>query len=106
MKFRRRSPLLVLAVLTASLLALAFAGGAFRGAKIRALVEDEVARANRLRGYAAGFWGGAIAALALYVLTMFEPVTGREAIHLILTATVASALIRFGTLERRALKYG
>lgn len=88
------------------LLALAFAGGQFRGAKIRALVEDEVARANRLRGYAAGFWGGAIAALALYVLTMFEPVTGREAIHLIFTATVASALIRFGTLERRALKDG
>ena len=88
------------------LLALAFAGGQFRGARIRALVEDEVTRANRLRGYAAGFWGGALAAIALYILTMFEPVTGREAIHLILTATVASALIRFGTLERRALSYG
>jgi hypothetical protein len=88
------------------LLALAFAGGQFRGARIRALVEDEVSRANRLRGYAAGFWGGAVAAIALYVVTMFEPLTGREAIHLILTATVASALIRFGTLERRALSYG
>jgi hypothetical protein len=88
------------------LLALAFAGGPFRGRKIRALVEDEVSRANRARGYAAGFWGGCIAAIALYVLTMFEPVTGREAIHIILTATVASALIRFGTLERRALKDG
>ena len=88
------------------LLALAFAGGQFRGAKIRALVEDEVSRANRARGYAAGFWGGCIAAIALYVLTMFEPVGGREAIHIILTATVACALIRFGTLERRALKDG
>jgi hypothetical protein len=88
------------------LLALAFAGGQFRGARIHALVEDEVSRANRLRGYAAGFWGGAIAAIGLYVVTMFEPVSGREAIHIILTATVACALIRFGTLERRALKYG
>ena len=88
------------------LLALAFAGGQFHGPKIRALVEDEVSRANRARGYAAGFWGGCIAAIALYVLTMFEPVTGREAIHIILTGTVASALIRFGTLERRALKDG
>jgi hypothetical protein len=88
------------------LLALAFAGGQFRGARIRALVEDEVSRANRARGYAAGFWGGCIAAIALYMFTMFEPVTGREAIHIILTATVASALIRFGTLERRALKDG
>ena len=88
------------------LLALAFAGGQFRGARIRALVEDDVSRANRARGYEAGFWGGCIAAIALYILTMFEPVTGREAIHIILTATVASALIRFGMLERRALKDG
>jgi hypothetical protein len=88
------------------LLALAFAGGQFRGARIHALVEDEVSRANRARGYAAGFWGGCLAAIGLYILTMFEPVTGREAIHIILTATVASALIRFGTLERRALKDG
>ena len=88
------------------LLAFAFAGGAFRGAKIRALVDDEGARANRARGYAAGFWGGAIAAIALYIVTMFEPVGGREAIHIILTASVASALIRFGTLERRAMRDG
>jgi hypothetical protein len=88
------------------LIALAFAGGHFRGTKIRALVEDEVSRANRLRGYAAGFWGGAVAAVMVYVITMFEPVSGREAIHLILTASVAVALIRFGVLERRALKDG
>jgi hypothetical protein len=88
------------------LLALAFAGGQFRGARIHALVEDEVSRANRARGYAAGFWGGALAAIAVYLLNMFEPVTGREAVHLILTFMVASALIRFGTLERRALKDG
>lgn len=88
------------------MIALAFAGGHFRGAKVRALVEDEVTRANRLRGYAAGFWAGAGAAILLYVINMFEPVAGREAIHLILTALVGAALIRFGTLERRALKEG
>ena len=88
------------------LVALAFAGGHFRGAKVRALVEDEITRANRLRGYAAGFWAAAAAAILLYVLAMFEPVTGREAIHLILTALVGAALIRFGTLERRALAGG
>jgi hypothetical protein len=88
------------------LLALAFAGGHFRGAKVRALVEDEPTRLNRLRGYAAGFWMAAAAALLLYVVSMFEPVTGREAIHVILTFAVAGALIRFGTLERRALKDG
>jgi MFS family permease len=88
------------------LVALAFAGGHFRGPKIRALVEDEVTRLNRLRGYAAGFWAAALAAILLYVLNMFEPLTGREAIHFVLTAAVGAALIRFGTLERRALKDG
>ena len=86
------------------LVAFAFAGGHFRGKAVRELVEDEVARANRAKGYAAGFWAAAVAAIALYVVNMFEPVSGREAIHLILTALVGAAMIRFGALERRALK--
>jgi hypothetical protein len=88
------------------LIAFAFAGGHFQGRKIRALVEDDVARANRAKGYEAGFWAAAVAAIALYVTNMFEPVSGRDAIHLILTALVGAAMIRFGTLERRALKEG
>lgn len=86
------------------LVAFAFAGGHFRGKAIRNLVEDDVARANRAKGYEAGFWAAAVAAIALYVTNMFEPVSGRDAIHLILTALVGAAMIRFGTLERRALK--
>ena len=86
------------------LIAFAFAGGHFRGKAVRALVEDEVAVANRAKGYAAGFWAAAAAAIALYVINMFEPVSGRDAIHLILTALVGAAMIRFGTLERRALR--
>lgn len=88
------------------LIAFAFAGGHFQGRKIRALVEDDVARANRAKGYEAGFWAAAVAAIALYITNMFEPVSGRDAIHLILTALVGAAMIRFGTLERRALKEG
>ena len=88
------------------LIAFAFAGGHFHGRRVRALVEDEVAVANRAKGYAAGFWAAATAAIALYVANMFEPVSGRDAIHLILTALVGAAMIRFGTLERRALKEG
>lgn len=88
------------------LIAFAFAGGHFRGKAVRALVEDEVAVANRAKGYAAGFWAAAAAAIALYVVNMFEPVSGRDAIHLILTALVGAAMIRFGVLERRALREG
>lgn len=86
------------------LIAFAFAGGHFHGRKVRALVEDEVSRANRAKGYEAGFWAAAVAAIALYVTNMFEVVTGRDTIHLILTALVGAAMIRFGTLERRALR--
>lgn len=86
------------------LIAFAFAGGHFQGKKIRALVEDDVSRANRAKGYEAGFWAAAAAAIALYITNMFELVSGRDAIHLILTALVGAAMIRFGTLERRALK--
>ena len=88
------------------LIAFAFAGGHFQGRKIRALVEDDVARANRAKGYEAGFWAAAVAAIALYVVNMFEPVSGREAVHTILTIAVATALLNFGMLERRALKDG
>lgn len=88
------------------LIAFAFAGGHFQGRKVRALVEDDVSRANRAKGYEAGFWAAAVAAIALYITNMFEVVSGRDAIHLILTALVGAAMIRFGTLERRALKEG
>ncbi len=39
-------------------------------------------------------------------IDMFEPVSGRDAVHIIVTAGIAVALIRFGMLERRALKDG
>jgi len=88
------------------LIALAFAGGAFRGRRIRALVEDEVSRANRGRAYAIGFWVAAVTAIALYADSMFEDLTGREAVRIILTFSVGAAILAFGALERRALKSG
>jgi hypothetical protein len=90
----------------ALLVALAFAGGRFHGKSVRALMEDEGTIANRMRAYAAGFWAAAVSAVGLYALTLFDEVKGREAIHIILAFSVAVAVIRFGTLERRALKDG
>ena len=43
-------------------------------------------------------------ALGLYVVNLFEPVSGRDAVHIIVTVAVASALLNFGMLERRALR--
>lgn len=85
---------------------LAFAGGHFGSSAVRALVEDELTRANRLRAYATGFWAGAMATIVLYGSTLFDNMKGRECLHIVLTVTIAAALIRFGALERKALKDG
>ena len=88
------------------LLALTTGGFWFKPARIRALMDDEVTRANRTEGFRIGFLVTMIAAIALYFVTLFEPVSGREAIHIVMTVGLAAALLRFGFLERRALKYG
>lgn len=88
------------------LVGLATNGAWFRPPAVRAVLNDESTRAHRLSGYAWGFWTAMIAAIALYVLNMFEPLTGRDAVHVIVTGGIAAALIRFGMLERRALKDG
>jgi hypothetical protein len=37
---------------------------------------------------------------------MAEPLGAREAVHIIVTAGMLTALLRFGFLERRALRHG
>jgi MFS family permease len=88
------------------LVVLAAAGGHFRGKVVRDLVEDELTRANRMRAYAAGFWAAMLTTIALYGFSLFDNLKGRESLHIILTLSVAVALIVFGVLERRALKDG
>jgi hypothetical protein len=88
------------------LLSLAMAGGHFRGRAVRDLVEDEVTRANRLRAYAAGFWTAMATVFGIYGLSVFDNIQGRESLHLVMTFSVAAALITFGMLERRALRDG
>jgi hypothetical protein len=89
------------------LLALLETGGGFiHSKKVRALINDETTRANRQRAYVIGFWTAMGAGIGLYVVAMFEQVTSREAIHLIVTAAIAGALLMFGLLERRAHQDG
>ena len=95
-----------LALSTVLLVGLATGGSLFRGAGVRALANDESTRANRAEGFRFGFMATMIAAILLYVVSLFEPVGGREAIHILMTAGIAVALLRFGMLERRALKDG
>lgn len=86
----------------ALLLLLATGGGLLRSRKVRALLNDEFTRRNRAQAYVAGFWAAVVCAIGLYVIDLFEMVSGREAIHAILSAAIAAALITFAAGERRS----
>ena len=85
------------------LMAFATGGSWWRSANVRALMNDESTRLHRAEGFRFGFLATMVAAIALYVLSLFEPLSGRDAIHVLMSAGIAAALIRFGLLERRAL---
>jgi hypothetical protein len=88
------------------LLALATGGFWLKPAKVRALMNDEVTRLHRAEALVLGFLATMAAAILLYLVSLFEPLGGREAIHMLMTVGIASALLRFGMLERRAHRDG
>ena len=90
----------------ALLVVLATGGGLLQPRALRRLMEDEGTKANRRSGIVAGFWAFVAAAVGVYVATMFISVSGRSAMHIILTAGVGVALIAFALLERRSLQDG
>ena len=91
---------------TVLLVMLATGGTLFQSAAVRALANDESTRANRAAGFSVGFLATMVSAIGLYVLSLFEPLSARETIHLLMSIGIAAALLRFGLLERRALKDG
>jgi cation transport ATPase len=88
----------------ALLLVFATGGGFFRGKAVRALINDETTREHRRTAYVFGFWAAIACSVLLYAVEMFEPVSGRDAVHLIITAAVSASLLVFGVLERRSLR--
>ncbi|MBW8785865.1 MAG: hypothetical protein JF593_14745 [Novosphingobium sp.] len=91
-------------VLAAVILAALVTGGFWlKPRAVRALMEDEITRANRARALSLGFVLAMVTAMLLFVLDLFEPLPARTAIHLILSVGMGAALLRFAALERRAL---
>lgn len=86
------------------LLGLATKGFWLERKEVRDLVDDENTQANRNEAMRWGFLFAMASAIAVYVLTMLEAVTGREAVHIVLSFGIAAALLRWGVLERRALR--
>ena len=70
---------------------------------ITSLFEDALAKSQAMR---LGFINSMLGCFALYFLVMFTHVEGRDAIHIVTTIGLASTLIAFAALERRALRDG
>lgn len=87
------------------LLGLATKGFWLESKEVRELVDDENTRANRNEAMRWGFLLAMGSAIGVYILTMFDTVTGREAVHIVMSFGIAAALLRWGLLERRALRY-
>lgn len=90
----------------ALLLMLATGGGLLRNRKLRGLLNDEFTRQNRTVAYVMGFWTAVGTGIGLYVVDLFEPVSGREAVHITLSMAIAAALLNFALRERRSLRAG
>lgn len=82
--------------------ALATKGFWLQPREVRDLIDDENTRANRLDAMRWGFLFTMAAGFVVYFLTMFEPISAREAVHITTSAGIVAALIRWGILERRA----
>lgn len=86
------------------LLALATGGGWIYPRRVRELANDEATRAHRADAFRVAFLMTMTTAIALYLVSLFEPLGGRDAVHIIMTLGIATALLRFGMLERRAYR--
>ncbi|OJY69633.1 MAG: hypothetical protein BGP16_07695 [Sphingobium sp. 66-54] len=83
---------------------LLFGSGLLHGAAFGALVNDETTAANRRTALLAGFWAMLATAAGCYAVSFHYALGVRPAIHVIVAMGVGVALMRFGGLERKALK--
>ena len=95
------------AAMSIVLLAALMTGGFWlRKPELRAMMNDELSRAHRADGLATGFVLAMASGIILYVAGTVTPITDREAIHIIVSVGIGTALIRFGFLERRSDRLG
>lgn len=82
---------------------LGFGSGWLHGPSIHAALNDEGTIAHRRAAFSLGFWVALTTAGALWILALRTPVAVTEALRLVISLSVAIALLRFATLEKRAL---
>jgi uncharacterized membrane protein len=93
-------------VVLAVLFVLTTGGGFGFGRKVRHLVNDESARANRDMAVRLGFAVAVLSALAVRIFADSHPVTGQMAAQIIITAGLTVASVCYGVLEWRGHRIG
>jgi hypothetical protein len=89
-------------VMTAVIVLMLQTGGSWlRSPAVRAVLNDEPTRANRASAFHWGFMALVLTGMTIYSILGVAPMSAREAIHLIVSAGIVVALLRFGFLERR-----
>ena len=80
---------------------LARSGGFGWSREVREILDDEVTREHRRLAFETGFWAAMTAAFAMFIAALFQPLGAFVALHGVLSAGLAFALLRFAMLERR-----
>jgi hypothetical protein len=94
-------------LLALTILAALLTGGFWLKSKaVRALMEDDVARANRADALRLGFSLAMAAAIGLYAVSGPGGLTARVVIQIVVSAGLGASMLRFGFLERRAHRLG
>jgi hypothetical protein len=86
------------------LLILATGGCLLRTRGVRALMNDDVTAGHQRTSVIVGFWVAMAVALVLYTVPAAAHLEAREAVYVLVTASVSAALLLFSYLEYRALR--
>lgn len=78
---------------------LLWASGLFRNKALRGILNDEGSDVSRRRSLMIGFWNMLATAVVCYVLTYVKDYGPRDAIQIIMSVGICSALISFGVAE-------
>jgi hypothetical protein len=67
--------------------------------EVRAALEDELVRSNRSRAFTVGYIVALVSAALLFGISLFLPVSGTDAAHLIMVVAVVAPIYAFVILE-------
>ena len=72
--------------------------------EVRDMIDDEGTQAHRVSALGWGYVMAILSAVMLFLASIFEPISAREAIHVIVSLGIGAAIIRFALLEHRAYR--